>query len=325
MIKTVVGNYPKVGPPTRVSSLRQAISQFDTGKISREELARVEDEVTKEIIEQQSSAGLDVISDGHIRWDDPQTYFARKLQGFSLDGLIRYFDTNTYYRHPIAEAPVRWTEPITVHDYQFAAAHSSRPVRAVIIGPYTLARLSQRKHYRSLRRMTLDIASALNQEARALQAAGAPVIQFDEPAILKHPEDFDLFAEAASVVTEGISRAKTQVQTFFGSLDRLSPQFFELPFTVIGLDFVMGAKNWEFIRKFPDNKELGFGIIDARNTKLETLEEIVYAVKRISSIVPLSRVHISPNCGLEFLPRSSAYAKLVRMVEGANTAQEVVR
>ena len=324
MIKSVVGNYPRVGPPSKAPSLRQALTQFDEGKMGAEELQRVEDQVTQEVLEQQIEAGLDLVTDGQVRWDDAQTYFAGGIQGFSTNGLLRYFDTNTYYRQPVAETALRWTVPVTVRDYEFAAAHSSKPVKAAMIGPYTLARLSQRKHYRSFRRMVLDLATALNREARALEAAGASVIQFDEPAILKYPEDFGLFEEACDQVTRGLTRGKKAVYTFFGSLDGLYPQFLRLPFDIIGLDFVQGKENWELLRSFPDDKELGFGIVDARNTKMETVEELVEAVRRISRLVPLTRLHINPSCGLEFLPRANAYAKLRRLVEGANRAQEVL-
>jgi 5-methyltetrahydropteroyltriglutamate--homocysteine methyltransferase len=324
LIKTVAGNYPKIGSPTKVPSLRQALARLDEGKITPEELRKIEEQVTQEVIDQQVSAGLDLVTDGAIRWDDAQTYFARGLEGFSINGLLRYFDTNVYYRQPIVEGPVKWTRATSVADYQFAAAYSPKSVKAVVIGPYTLAKLSISRHYKSFKKLVLDLAKALNQEAKALEEAGAPVIQFDEPAILKHPKDFDLFEESCHEVTKGITKAKTALYTYFGALDGLYPHFLDLPFDIIGLDFVQGKRNWDSLKSFPQSKELGFGIVDARNTKLETVEELVEALRRISAFVPLSRLHINPSCGLEFLPRANAYNKLVRMVEGAQRAQEVL-
>ena len=173
MITTVVGNYPKIGPGTSAPSLRGAIGQYDQGKITLEELRRIEDEVTKEVIQEQSDAGIDVVTDGQIRWDDGQTYIAQKINGFSINGLIRYFDSNTYYRHPIAESNLEWNGPILVRDYKFAQQHSSKPVKAVVTGPYTLAKLSQRGVYSDFKTMVMDVAAALNKEALALQEAGA--------------------------------------------------------------------------------------------------------------------------------------------------------
>ena len=316
MQTTVVGNYPRIGPGTKAPSLRTAISRFQLGKITEEELHRVEAEVTKEVLEDQANAGLDLVTDGQVRWDDGQTHFASKIGGFDIKGLIRYFDTNTYYRQPVAEGKLEWRGPIGLADYRFAAANSERPVKAVVTGPYTLAKLSRWPYYGELRDAVLDLAFILNQEARALADAGAPVVQFDEPAILRHKGDFPLFQEAMS--------AKTALYAYFGDISGVAPEFLSLPFDIIGLDFVMGTANFELITGFPESKDLGLGIIDARNTKVETVDEIVGQIKRIAGSVSLDHIQVSPNCGLEFLPRRNAYDKLVRMVEGVANAREVL-
>ncbi|MBI4300010.1 MAG: methylcobamide--CoM methyltransferase [Chloroflexi bacterium] len=323
MITTAVGNYPKPPAQPGAANLRQAIARFDEGKITLEELNRVADEVTKDVIREQVEAGLDLVTDGQIRWQDGQTYLTGGIEGFTLTGLIRYFDTNTYYRQPVAERDLKWKAPITVRDYQFAVANSAKPVKAVLTGPFTLAKLSRDAHYGDSRAFVLALARALNQEAKALAQAGAPVIQFDEPAILKAKAEFGLFQEAGRIVTDGIS-AKTAVYTYFGDISGLAPHFYKLPFDIIGLDFTMGPANFDLLKGFPADKELGLGIIDARNTKMETVDEIVAAVKRVSAAVPISRINLNPSCGLEFLPRKSARAKLARMVEGAKKAQEVL-
>ena len=192
MITTVVGNYPKIPDLPAPGRWRTAVEKFQRGEITEEELRRVEDEVTVEVLREQAEAGVDLVTDGQIRWEDGQTYFAKRLTGFSIDGLQRYFDTNVYYREPVAEGEVRWVAPITVRDFEFARANSPKPVKPVITGPYTIARLSQNKYYPSLRDFVLALARALNQEMRALEAAGAEIIQVDEPAILQHKEDLSL-------------------------------------------------------------------------------------------------------------------------------------
>ena len=314
----MVGNYPKISPDAKAPSLRAAISRFDESRITLEELKRIEDEVTREVIQDQVDAGLDLVTDGQIRWDDGQTYFARGIQGFTINGLIRYFDTNTYYRHPIPEGKLAANGAITVKDYEFAAANSARPVKAVVTGPYSLARLSQLGCYDDLRSLVMDLVPILNREAKALQAAGATVIQFDEPSILKHKEDIDLFAEAIEAVTDGVT-ATTGVCTIFGDASGIQDRLFGLPVDIISLDFVMGPGNFGLIDDLPEEKKLGCGIVDARNTRLETVEEVAAAIDRIGRSVPLDRLHVNPSCGLDFLPRPSARAKLARLVEGAGT------
>jgi 5-methyltetrahydropteroyltriglutamate--homocysteine methyltransferase len=323
MLTTVVGNYPKVPNRPRPARLRNAINRFDRGEISADELRAVEDDVTREVIDEQVEAGLDLISDGQIRWEDEQTYVARLLRGVSINGLIRFFDSNTYFREPVVEGPLAWTGPITVADFRFATAYSPRPVKAVLPGPYTLARLSRDEHYRSLEKCVMAYAEALNQEALALQEAGAAFIQLNEPAIVKHKTDLPLFLRAIERTLEGVT-AERALYVYFGDVDGLYPQVLNLPIDVLGLDFVAGARNPEVLKTAPFTKTLGLGLIDARNTKMESVEQIVEGLRRVQEIVSLDRVRLSPSCGLEFLPREVAQAKLARMVEGARRAQEVL-
>lgn len=324
MITTVVGNYPKIPNLPRPAKLRKAMADFDAGKITLDDLHKIEDEVTVEVIGEQIEAGIDLLTDGKIRWEDEQTYLARKLRGFSINGLLRYFDSNTYYRQPICEGRVVWTEPITARDYEFAVKNSTQPVKAALIGPYTLARLSANKHYSSLADFVIALAGALHQEARALERAGATFIQFDEPAILKHKSDWPIFEQAMKRLANGLS-AKLALYTYFGDVDGIYPQILSLPFAVIGLDFVQGAKNWNVIKRAPFTKELGFGIVDARNTKLESPEELHRAFDKISRIVPLDKVYVNPTCGLEFLPRERAQEKLVNMVKAVKSFKPQIK
>jgi len=323
MLTTVVGNYPKIPDRPRPPKLRSAIARFDRGEIGADELRRVEDEVTVEVIGEQAQAGLDIITDGQIRWEDDQTYFARRMDGFSISGLIRYFDTNTYYRQPVVEGPVRWRESAVAGDYEFAAVQSPAPVKAAVTGPYTLAALSANHHYGSLRELVLALATELRNEVLALERAGAPVIQVNEPAILQQKEDFPLLRQALETMMDGV-RTEAHLYTWFGDIDGVYPQILELPFAAIGLDFVKGLANWDVIAGQPFTKKLGLGIIDARNTRLESVEEIVGAVRRASAIVSPDMIYVNPSCGLEYVPREVAQAKLARMVEGVRRAGEVL-
>jgi len=114
LITTVVGNYPKIGPGTKVPNLRTAISRGDCGEMTPEQIQGVKAEVTAEVIGDQIRAGIDLVTDGLIRWDDGQTYLARAISGFSFTGLIRYFDTNTYFRQPVVDGLLKWSAPIMV-------------------------------------------------------------------------------------------------------------------------------------------------------------------------------------------------------------------
>lgn len=324
MIATVVGSYPKIPNRPRPARLRIAINRFDRGEITEAELARVADEVTIEVIEEQVNAGLDLITDGQIRWEDEQTYIARELTNVSIDGLIRWFDTNMYYRQPVIEGPVAWQWPITVRDYRFAVEHSPKPVKAVLTGPYTLALLSKDAHYGSIEPLVRDLAAALNREARALQEAGAPIIQFNEPALVRRKEGFAVFAAACPSLVEGLT-VETALYTYFGDVDGMYPAILELPFDTLGLDFVEGARNWEVIRAARFTKKLAAGIVDARNTRMETVDQLVDRIRTLRDAgVDIASMYVNPTSGLEFLPREVAEAKLRRMVAGVRKAEETL-
>ncbi|MCH7488907.1 MAG: methylcobamide--CoM methyltransferase [Chloroflexi bacterium] len=323
MFATVVGSYPKVPNRPRPARLRNAINKLDRGAITQAELDTVADEVTIEALEEQAAAGLDLVTDGQIRWEDEQTYFARELAGISINGLIRWFDTNMYYRQPVVEGAVSWQKPVTVRDYSFAAEHSAKPVKPVLTGPYTLARLSVDKHYHDNESLALALAEALNQEAKALEEAGATLIQFNEPAILKQKDDFASFAAICKRLVDGLT-AETSLYLYFGDAEGIYPQLLELPFDLIGLDFVMGAANEALLRSAPFTKKLGLGIVDARNTRLESPEQIAERIRSLSDGVDPENVHVSPSAGLEFLPREVAQEKLRLLAEGVRKAEGVL-
>ena len=319
---TAVGNYPKIGKGPGGQKLRRAIARSDRGEITPEELALVEEEVTREVIEEQEAAGLDMVTDGMIRWDDGQTYIAKQLEGFEATGLLRYFDTNTYYRQPVARGPVGWSGPITVEDYRFAASCTSLPVKAIITGPYTLAKLSRSKYHLDLAHLAMELADAVRREALALEGEGVPLLQVDEPAIVRNKEDWGLFQQVMERFTRDLE-VERMLYTWFGDVSGLEG-FFTLDFDGFGLDFVMGPANFDLLDGFPTEKTLGLGILDARNVRMETVEQISNTVMDVSSRVSLDRIHLTPSCGLDYLPRETAIAKLRRLAEGAAALKETV-
>ena len=325
MLTTVVGHYPKIPNRPRPARLRQAIARYERGEISRQELARIEDEVTIEVIQEQVEAGIDIVTDGQIRWEDDQTYIARRLSGFNINGLVLYLDTNTYFRQPVVVGEIEHRETFLVHDWRFAQEHSPRPVKAIVTGPITLARLSQDEHYRDHGRLVIALAEALAPEVRALAEAGAPIVQVNEPLILWHPEDLPLLRRALQIMLDGVT-CETALYTWFGSIERVYPQLLELPVTTIGIDLVSQPRNWQVLGQhtFPTDRKLGAGIVDGRNTRLESVEEIVAAVRHLTRIVPPDRLYLNPSCGLEYLPREVAQDKLRRLAEGARAARQAL-
>jgi 5-methyltetrahydropteroyltriglutamate--homocysteine methyltransferase len=326
VIATAVSHYPKLGDAPGQQKLRIAIARVDRGEAPPEDIADAARQMTLAAIEDQETAGLDLITDGQVRWQDPITYIASGLQGLEIGGLLRWFESNTYFRQPRADGgvEVRWTRPILDEDLEFARQHASRPVKAVLTGPYTLGTLSDWSD-RGHRRLVLDLARALNNELRALADAGAEWIQVDEPAIVnnpgvRYPRDFQLFSEAMEVLTEKIE-ARLSLYTYHGDVADV-PELLELPFGLFGFDFVQGPANWRLLDNWPTGKGLGLGIVDARNVRMEDVSDLTEQVNRAAAAVGEDLLHVSPSCGLEFLPRATARRKL-ELVARATHAQGV--
>ncbi|MDQ4143085.1 MAG: methylcobamide--CoM methyltransferase [Actinomycetota bacterium] len=314
---TVVGSYPKPPDEGQTFKVRKTLHALERGDASTEDLAAAQDELATQVIKEQEEAGIDIVSDGLVRWDDILTPIARQSAGFEIGGLLRWFDNNVYYRRPVCTGPIEWRGPSTVDAYRFAKSVATHEVKAIVPGPITFARLSVDEHYGTHEEFVLAIARLLAQEVFELEAAGAKHIQIDEPALLDAPEDIDLGSEALYVLTSELKEAETTLATYFGDIKRLGPQIFEYPVTYFGLDFVSGPENFQLVEQLPPEKSLQAGILDARNTKLETVEELDRVIELLGAKVTADRLRIAPSAGLEFLPREKARAKLHRLGEAA--------
>ncbi len=323
MQTTVVGNYPKIPNKPRPARLRNAINRRDRGEITDAELEAVRVEVTVDVIGEQIEAGIDVITDGQVRWDDDQTYVAGRMKGVEIGGLQRYLDTNTYYRQPEITGDIKFDKPVLAADWKFAQSKSSRPVKAIVPGPYTLAALSLDKHYKSRAKLALAFAEALRGEVDALVEAGCKHVQVNDPVIVFNKDDYAIFADAITRLLGGVKGAETGVYTWFSDCAGILGAMQELPVDVIGLDFVWGKANWDALKGLKFEKKLGFGIVDGRNTRLEPARDIAEAIKRVSDHVPSERLYVNPSCGLEYVPRETAFAKLKVLAEGARLGEGV--
>lgn len=319
IVTTVVGSYPKPPDEGQPFVLRQVLHRLERGEATVEDLRRAQDEATRAVIAEQEACGVDIVTDGQQRWDDIVTPFASRLAGFEIGGLLRFFDNNVYYRRPVCVGPVEWRGPMSVEDWRFAQSAASRPVKAVLPGPVTFARLSVDQHYGDHRTFVLALASVLAQEAFELEAAGARYIQLDEPALLSAPEDLDLAGEALGLIAGQLRSEETELTlaTYFSGAKRLAAALFELPVRRFGLDFVSGRDNFELVGGMPAGVRLQAGVVDARNTMLEDVDELVRTISELADAVGPDNLWVSPSCGLEFLPREKARAKLQRLVEAA--------
>ena len=317
---TLAGSYPKL--PTRGGevNLRVVRNRRDQGKATDQDVDAAIRDTTRRVLALEERAGLDLLMDGCAGWDDAQTYVACGLDGFRIAGLIRYLDTNTYYRQPEIFGPVAWKAPITVGDYEAAASMTSKPVKAFLPGPYSLYRFSKDLHYRDAVRASAAIGEALAKEAAALEEAGAEWIHFEEPWLGRaRAEDAAAVRAALTPALTG-RKARTVVHVPFRAPNPIFAAIRDLPWNTLGLDLVEAPAGWELIPLFPDGRGVALGLIDARNTKLEESAEVARLALRAASLRPDLSYQVTPNASLEYLPADKAEAKLERLVEAARLA-----
>ena len=311
---TAVGSFPK--PPT----LAHARSRFTAGEISREELEEETRLATAYWIGAQERAGLDVLVDGEMSRGDMVAYFAENMTGYSPGGLVRSYG-NRYYRKPIIVDEVHWTGPITLRWWKLAQSLTTRPVKAVLTGPYTMMDWSFDEHYPDRRSACMALAHELRREVDTLIAAGAKILQIDEPALSVRPEELSVAIEALHVLTDHVP-AYLIAHTCYGAFESIYPGILDLP--VDNLDLAISHSTLDLLTVFarhPLAKDMSVGVLDVHSHQLPPGFEVEHRIRRATQILDPASVWISPDCGLKTRTVSEAEAQLERLV----AATQVVR
>src|SRR6267143_5592371 len=316
MKTTVIGAYPKIGDELPAQELRRALHRHDRGEISDAELDKVYDDVTRSTIGEIEAAGVDVVNDGQIRWDDLLSPFSRTWSGVEPGPLERFYDNNTYYRQPVIEGRIDTDGRSLVRDYAFARGVAKTKLKAAIPGPLTFATLVARdEHYRSLEDRVLAVADVTAKEIAGLKAAGATMIDIEDPAVVASPKNIELAREAYGRFADP-DLALTLV-TYFFPADAVLESLASFPVAGIGID-VRSRDTTAFDRLDAfRTQNIVLGVVDARNTRLETADEVARYAERALKLVPQERLVLATTTSLEYLPRDVARAKLTALVEGA--------
>ena len=313
---TVIGAYPKIGEGPDAQELRRALHRHDRGEISEADLGTVFDEATRVTIGEIEAAGVDVTNDGQVRWDDLLSPFARAWSGVEPGPLERFYDNNTYFRQPVIDGRIVTDGRSLVRDYQFAAGVAKTKLKATIPGPLTFGTLAARdEQYGSLEERVLAIADATAREIAGLKAAGATMIDIEDPAIVALPQHVELAREAYGRFADP-DLALTLV-TYFFPADPVLESLASFPVAAIGID-VRSRDTTAFDRLDAFRTQyILLGVVDARNTRLETADEVARYAERALKLVPQERLVLATTTSLEYLPRDVARAKLTALVEGA--------
>jgi 5-methyltetrahydropteroyltriglutamate--homocysteine methyltransferase len=272
-------------------------------------------------IREQEEAGIHTVTDGCLRWADEVTYLLRGVDGFKIGGLVRFFDTNVLYRQPRVVGKIKWKNPVLSNDFIQAKRVARRPLKPVLTSPFTLMKLSIDDFYREEEALLLDLSDAMNQEILALERAGATQIHINEYSLARAEGQFPLFSKALQRLLSGV-RAKTTLYFSFGDVAGILPKLLDLPADSLGIDFTYSPGAMELIGREWVGKKLLAGIVDARNTRLETAEEARIILDRLTSNVKPEDLTIAPSASLEFLPLDRCKSKLRNMTNIVRSYEE---
>jgi 5-methyltetrahydropteroyltriglutamate--homocysteine methyltransferase len=315
LLTTSVGSFPKP------DYLMKARSQARKGELSAKELHALEERATRDWITTQDKLGIDILVDGEQYRGDMVAYFAEQLAGFKTSTLVRSYG-NRYYRKPIIVSEVKRKKPMTIDWWNFAQRLTTRPVKGMLTGPYTIMDWSFNEYYPSRRATALAIARVVREEALDLERAGAQYIQIDEPAISTRLNEIDLAIEALGIVTKGL-KAKTITHICYGNFKALAPKLMKLPVDQIDLEFA--NRDFELLDTFKRmrfTKEVGLGVVDVHDHRVESTEQVIANLKKSLKVFKPEQIYVDPDCGLKTRSPEEAIEKLRVVVEATKAVRE---
>jgi 5-methyltetrahydropteroyltriglutamate--homocysteine methyltransferase len=272
-----------------------------------------------------------VITDGEMRRESYSNRFATALDGVDLDNPGVALD-RTGHENPVPRVvgPIRRTRPVEVRDVEFLRSITDRRIKITVPGPFTMTQQAQNDHYADGRDLALAYAEAVNDELRDLKAAGADVVQIDEPYLQARPEPAREYAvEAINRALDGIDD-DTVLHTCFGYAAIVHTRLTGYPFlreledcaaTHLSLEAAQPELDPEALRDLP-SKTILLGVLDLGSPEVETPDVVADRIRRALDVVGPERLVVAPDCGMKYLPRDLAFRKLEAMVAGARLVRE---
>ena len=326
---SLVGSYPQ--PDWLIDRGRLAgrfpprVRARELWRVAPEFLEQAQRDATLLAIRAQENAGLDIITDGEIRRESYSNRFATALDGVDIDNPGTALDLSGHPNPvPRVVGPIRRKHPVEVSDLQFLRAHTTRTVKITVPGPFTMSQQAQDDYYGSKEALAFEYAEAVNEEIRDLFAAGADIVQVDEPWMQARPEKARAYGvEALDRALDGVT-GTVAVHLCFGYAavvhDKPSGYSFlaELEGSKaqqISVEAAQPKLDLAILRELP-SKTIILGVIDLSDMTVETPATVAERIRRALAHVPANRVVVAPDCGMKYLPRAVAFGKMKAMAEG---------
>jgi 5-methyltetrahydropteroyltriglutamate--homocysteine methyltransferase len=327
---SLVGSYPQpdwlIDREKLSKQMPPRVRSRDLWRVSPEWLDQAQDDATILAIRDQERAGLDIVTDGEIRRESYSNRFATALEGVDLDhpGTV-LSRTGRRSIVPRVAGKIRRKHPVQVRDVQFLRANTGRAIKITVPGPFTMSQQALNDHYDTEEALALDYAAAVNQEIKDLFAAGADIVQIDEPYMQARPEKAREFGlKAVSRALDGVTGV-TAIHICFGYAaivrERPSgysflPELARCPVDQISIETAQSSLDCSVLSEL-QGKTIILGVLDLSTHEVETPEIVAERIRRALPYVNPERLVIAPDCGLKYLPREVAFGKIVAMVAGA--------
>jgi 5-methyltetrahydropteroyltriglutamate--homocysteine methyltransferase len=319
--KKLAGRFP---PRVRAKELWRVAPEF---------LAQAQDDATIIAIRDQERAGLDIITDGEMRRESYSNRFATALEGVDIDNPGTALDRSGHPNPvPRVAGKVGRKHPVEVDDVRFLRANTDRAIKMTVPGPFTMSQQAQNDFYNDEEEMALDYAAAVNAEIKDLFAAGADIVQIDEPYMQARPEKARKYGlKALNAALDGV-KGTTAVHICFGyaavihvrpSGYSFLPEFANSSIQQVSIETAQSKLDCSVLEKLP-GKTIILGTLDLSDMSIETPETVAARIRRALPYVPAERIVVAPDCGLKYLPRDVAFGKMQAMVEGTKIVRKEV-
>jgi len=327
---TLVGSYPQ---PEWLIDRKKLAGRFpprvrakELWRIPEPLLAEAQEDATLLAIRAQEEAGLDIITDGEIRRESYSNRLATALEGVDIDNPGTALDRSGHPNPvPRIVGKIRRKHAVEIEDLKFLRAHTKKPVKMTVPGPFTMSQQAQNDYYPSEEEAAMDYAVAVNEEIRDLFAAGADIVQIDEPYMQARPEKARRYGLAAlNRALEGIT-GTTAVHICFGyaAVIHARPSGYSFLGELAGcsckqvsIETAQSNLDCSVLKGLP-GKKIILGVIDLNDMTVETPEKVASRIRRALPFVASENIIVAPDCGMKYLPREVAFEKLRAMVEGA--------
>ena len=327
---TVVGSYPQPDwliDRSLLSTMVPRVRRRDLWRVPEPFLAQAQDDATLIAIRDQERAGIDIITDGEMRRESYSNRFATALDG--IDNAQPATIINRAGRKvevPRVVGPLRRLRPVEVEDMAFLRRNTERKTKMTLPGPFTMAQQAKNEFYRDDDEMVMDLAATVNAEVRDLEAAGADVIQLDEPWLRNDPDAAKRIAvRAINRALEGL-KVPTVVHLCFGYAAVVPgqkpagysflPQLADCVATQISIEAAQPRLDLGILADLA-GKTIVLGVIDLGRAEIETPAEIAGRIRDALRFVPVERLVPAPDCGMKYLTREVAFGKLAALSAGA--------